>query len=112
MRGILQAITAAGGAALAATPAVAQYGGGYYGRGGMWDHGWAGMILGPIMMVLVIAAIVAAVIVLVRWLSPGSRASGGGSAGGDRALDILRERLARGEIDEEEYTRRRRALEE
>lgn len=112
MRGILQAVTTAAGALVAAAPAAAQYGGGYYGHGGMWEHGWAGMILGPIMMVLVIAAIVAAVIMVVRWLSPGSRSSGGGSTDSDRALDILRERLARGEIDEEEYTRRRRALEE
>ncbi|MDI3317698.1 MAG: hypothetical protein QJR14_08805 [Bacillota bacterium] len=35
-----------------------------------------------------------------------------GGTGGDRALALLRERLARGEIDEEEVRRRRAVLNE
>lgn len=72
-----------------------------YGMGyGMGGFGWLFMIL---FWVLVIIGIVA----LVRWL-PG----GGGGASGNRALEILKERYARGEIDEEEFRKRARDLRE
>jgi putative membrane protein len=80
--------------------------------GHMWDSGWHGWFLGPIMMIVFIAVAVVVVMLLVRWLG------GGGSAGplqpphGKTALDILKERYARGEIDTEEYEERRRALQD
>jgi putative membrane protein len=62
------------------------------------------MWLGPLFMVLPLALLVALIVLLVRWL-------GGGSGGADgrvrTARDILDERYARGEIDREEYQRRR-----
>jgi len=45
--------------------------------------------------------------VLVKWLVGGK---GDSRTGGDRALDILRERYARGEIDKDEFDTRKRDL--
>lgn len=76
----------------------------------MWDGGWW-MFLGPIWMIVVIAAIVAVVVLMVRWLSPASHVGGYGQPGGKTPMDILRERFARGEIDREEFEERRKILE-
>lgn len=66
-----------------------------------WGYGGGFMIL---WWVLVIAGIAA----LVKWLLASS-----GKQGGDtrHTLDILDERYARGEIDREEYEKKRRDLE-
>ena len=92
-----------------AAPAWAQQAGPPYGPGMMWPGEWYGMMfLGPLMMILFIAAIVVLVVLAVRWL--------GGAGGGppralqSRALEILKERFARGEIDKQEFEERRRAL--
>ena len=54
------------------------------------------------------ALIIGGVIVLVRWLMPdGSRS---GAASEDRALSILKERYARGEIDKVEFDLRKRDI--
>jgi putative membrane protein len=46
-------------------------------------------------------------VVLVKWLA----GSGSGQQGGaGRALDILKERYARGEIDREEFEQRKRDI--
>ena len=80
----------------------------------MWGYGggWGWMILGPLMMIVVIAGIVALVVLLVRWLGGPSRgARPTHSAPPVTApLDILKARFARGEIDKEEYEERRRLL--
>lgn len=75
---------------------------------------WYVMILGPIMMILMLATVVTVVVLLVRWFS------GGFSPGNGplhpphrtqrRALDILEERFARGEIDKDEFEAKRRIL--
>src|SRR3546814_5918698 len=72
----------------------------------MWHGGW---FFGPIMMVLFLAVIVGVVVLLVRLLSGTGTAS---SVPGreQRALDILKERFARGEIDKDEFEERRKAL--
>jgi putative membrane protein len=78
----------------------------------MGGGGWYGMIFGPVFMILVLAAVIAVVILLVRWL-------GGPWYGaqppylappGRTPLDILKERFARGEIDNDEFEERRRVL--
>lgn len=103
------------GAALAALAglvpagALAQAAGrdGYYGH--MWDGG-GGMGFGfyGIGMLLVFWGLVIFMLVIaVRWLMEQGR--GGGK--GDAALDILKQRLAKGEIDPEEYSARKKALE-
>ncbi len=84
----------------------------HYG-GHMWGEGmWGGMIFGPLLMILFIALLVGVIVILVRWLA-------GASLGGNppaslarsSALEIVKERFARGEIDRDEFDDRRRALE-
>lgn len=101
-----------GGASLALAQGPGSYGGGFMGPGmmGSWGMGmgWPGMIFMWIFWVLIIVGL----IVLIRWLLQSSRdnrplASGPQAA---RALDILAERYARGEIDKEEYEQKKRDL--
>jgi len=88
-------------------PAHPHYGGHMWG-GGMWGGG----IFGPLLMIFYIALLVGVIVIVVRWLSgtslgghlPPSRAE-------SNALDILKERFARGEIDKDEFDERRRVLE-
>jgi putative membrane protein len=75
-----------------------------------WGGGWYGMIFGPLIMILMLAAVIAAVVLLVRWA--GGRWPGGVPQQGRTPLDILKERYARGEIDQEEYMRRRADLQD
>jgi putative membrane protein len=80
---------------------------GYYGHH-MWGDGWH-MVFGPLMMVLFVAIIVVGVVLLVRWVGGAGRAA---PPPAQSALDILKERFARGEIDAQEFAERRRLLEE
>ena len=88
-----------------ALPALAQKDGPWrmhewmgWGRGGMW--------FGPLIMLAVLALLVAFVVLLVRWI------------GGDRGLpattraarEVLDERYARGEIDRDDYLKRRQDI--
>ena len=66
--------------------------------------GYGGWFFGPLMMILFFGLIIAAVIFALRL------AGFGGQAQGNRAIDILDERFASGEIDEAEYAKRRKAL--
>jgi len=84
--------------------------GGWYGMGpgmmGGWGMGWFGGIFMIVFWVLVIVALV----FFVRWLV---RTSGGISekeTSRSRALEILKERYARGEIGTEEFEERKRLL--
>ena len=89
-----------------AAPAWAQPAGPPYGPDMMWPGGWYGMMfLGPVMMLLFIAAVV---VLAVRWL--GGTGGAAPRASQSRALDILKERFARGEIDQDEFEKRRRVL--
>lgn len=81
-----------------------------YGNG--WDNmgswGWVGML----MMLLFWFGFVA----LIVWTVSGSRDSRGpvtpAGLTGDRAMTILRERLARGELTVEEFDRARQTLDD
>jgi putative membrane protein len=76
---------------------------GGYGWEGGW--GWGGMIGMSLFWILIVVAIVA----LVRGMWGG----GGASSGGQQeraALDILKERYARGEIEREEFELKKRDL--
>lgn len=70
-----------------------------------WGGGWG--ILGVLHMLLWWVLIILGIVVLARW------AFGGGPGRGpseDRAIAILRERYARGEIDKAEFEARKRDL--
>lgn len=64
-------------------------------------------MFGGLMMILFWGVVIALIVVLVKWLSD-NRSSGSNTRD---ALDILRERFASGDIDEEEFERRRKMLE-
>jgi putative membrane protein len=67
------------------------------------------MFLGPLFMILVLAAVIAVAVILVRQ-SSGSWQGASTPPPTRTALDILKERFARGEIDKAEYEDRRRTL--
>lgn len=92
-------------AALSTGPALA-WGPG----GGMWDYGrggWGGMA-GGLPMLIFWAVIIFLVVLSARWFD--GRRMVHQPAGRQTPLEILQERFARGEIDESEYTERRKAL--
>jgi putative membrane protein len=69
----------------------------------MWGGGFG--MFGGLMMLLFWGAIIALIVLAVRGFSAGS-----GSAGKSDAAEILRERYAKGEIDDEEFERRKTML--
>ncbi len=77
---------------------------------GWWDYGasppWYGMIFGPIMMIVsvVLTALIIAWVLRAFGLGWQSRTQG------KSALDILKERFARGEINRAEYQERKQLL--
>lgn len=72
----------------------------------MWGGGY-GMV-GGLMMLLFWGVVIVLIVLAVKWFT-GNQA--GGNRGRRDAVDILRERFAAGEIDEEEFERRKKALE-
>ena len=79
----------------------------------MWGYGWGwGSWLGMgVVMILFWALVIAAIVALVGYLR-GSRDDSRSTSTGDRERpeELLAERFARGEIDEQEYQRRRELL--
>ncbi|WP_190823581.1 SHOCT domain-containing protein [Saccharopolyspora pogona] len=76
-----------------------------------WDgHGMGawGFVVTTVSMVLLWVLIIAAIVAVVRYLGRTGRVE----RGTGRAEEILAERFARGDIDEEEYRRRLQALSE
>jgi putative membrane protein len=67
----------------------------------MWGAG--GLVM--LMMLVFWGLVIAGLVVGLRWLIGQGR-----TAGRDEALEILRQRYARGEIDKQEFDARRRDL--
>lgn len=76
------------------------------GYGQMFWGGGYGMF-GGLMMLVFWGVVIALIVLAVRWFSQDRNDTGPKAD----AMDILRERFARGEIDEEEFERRRKTLE-
>lgn len=98
--------------ALAQGQGPGSYGGGFMGPGMMGSWGWGGMGgPGMIFMWIFWLLIIVGLILLIRWLVQSSRGNRPVSdPPASRALDILSERYARGEIDKEEYEQKKRDL--
>ena len=73
-----------------------------WGMHSMWGVWGIGMML---MMFLFWAVIIAAIVIGIRWLT-----SQGKDRRSDSALEVLRQRYARGEINKEEFESKRRDL--
>lgn len=99
----LWSLTAA--ASIAASAATADSEGPWDGHM-MWGGGYG--VLGGLMMVIFWGVIIGLIVLAVHWV----RDNRTGATRPTDALDILRERLAKGEIDEEEFRRRKAALDE
>jgi putative membrane protein len=87
----------------AAHPALAQPDDGHWRMHDWMDWG-GGVWLGPLWMLLWLAVFMAIIVALVRWLAP---IESGAHTSPRLARDILDERYARGEIDHDEYLKRR-----
>ena len=82
------------------------------GRWGMHDQAGTGWFM-VILMLVVVAAVAVIVIALLRGTTPLTASAGAPPVlRGPDARAILRERFARGEIDEQEFRSRMRALDD
>lgn len=80
-------------------------------QGDWWPMPWFGMIFGPIIMIIVLVIAGMIVVALMRslgggplfWQQSDSRPS-------RRALEILEERFAKGEIQKDEFEEKKRLL--
>ncbi len=82
---------------------------------GWWHHGWGiggweGILVGGLMMLLFWGGLFALLFFAIR-LATGNRQGGSKEAPGDRALQILAERYAKGEIDSDTYREMKAELE-
>jgi putative membrane protein len=73
---------------------------------GGWGMGWFGMIFMLLFWVLLIVGL----IFLIKWLIQTTRKGPGALNGDSRALDILKERYARGEINKAEFEEKKKDL--
>jgi putative membrane protein len=95
-----------------ASDALAQWGR-YYddwhmgpGMMGGWGMGWFGAIFMIVFWILILVGLV----LVIKWLIQSTGRSKAGEPTGHRALDILKERYARGEIDKSQYESMKRDL--
>ena len=66
---------------------------------GGWGYGWFGGIFMIIFWILILVGLV----FFIKWLIQSTNRGQTGNTGGGRALEILKERYARGEISKTEY---------
>jgi putative membrane protein len=73
---------------------------------GNWGMGWFGMIFMMTFWVLVIVGLV----FLIKWLIQTTSSAKTGGQMGSSAINILKERYARGEIDQAEFEAKKKDL--
>jgi len=73
-----------------------------------WGHGTGNGndIWGFVFMLFMMALVILGIVVLVRYLNHGSS----NNQSGDTALDVLKTRYAKGEIDKKEFDEKRKDL--
>ena len=96
---------------ISSTSALAQWGdnrGWHMGPGmmGGWGMGWFGGIFMMIFWVLVLVGLV----FLIKWLIQVTNRGRSDNGNHNRALDILKERYARGEIDTDEFEAKKKVI--
>jgi len=74
--------------------------------GGGYGMGWFGSII----MIAFWIAVIVGIVLLIRWLIISTRATSHGTSSGESALQILKKRYARGEINKEEFEEKRKDL--
>jgi putative membrane protein len=81
------------------------------GMGWMMGPGWMATMttVGVLIWLGLLALLVLALIAAVRWLTAAGRHSAGAERS-DRALDLLRQRYARGELSRDDFQRMRQDL--
>ena len=78
-------------------------------HGWMWGigMGWVGWTLMAVVMVVFWGGLIAAIVLAIRYLTGSSNVSAGPPSDRlSRPEDVLAERFARGDIDDDEYRRR------
>ena len=82
-----------------------------WGQGpGMMGYGYGMGWFGGILMIAFWIAVIVGIVFLIRWLVLSVRPGSHGTAGGESALEILKKRYARGEINKEEFEEKKRDL--
>jgi putative membrane protein len=67
---------------------------------------WYGIVFGPIMMIIWLVVLIVVAAAVIRWLQGGTAVPLLFMGNRKRALEILEERFAKGEIDKDESKRR------
>jgi putative membrane protein len=73
---------------------------------GGWGMGWFGMIFMVVFWILILVGLV----FVIKWLMQATGRGKSSQAGSSGAIDILKERYARGEIDKAEYETKKKDL--
>ena len=71
---------------------------------------WYGIIFGPIMMIIWFVIMIVVAATVIRWLQGGTVGPLPFLGAKKRALEILEERFAKGEIDKNEFEEKKRLL--
>jgi putative membrane protein len=102
---------------LTGTQALAQPGGyGGYGGYGGWGQGSGMMggygmgLFGGILMIVFWILIIVGLVFFIKWLIQSTGRDKTIGSGGNRSIEILKERYARGEIDKEEFEAKKKDL--
>jgi putative membrane protein len=74
---------------------------------GGYGHDGFGMYLGPVFILVFLAALVVGILAFIRWTAPGAGLS---TTVENNALSALNLRFANGEIEAEEYAERKKLL--
>jgi len=77
---------------------------------GMMDWGYGMSWVWHIFGLLFWVAVLVGIVFLIRWMILSTRDSGRSEEGRDSAMDILRSRYARGEIDRQEFEEKKQDL--